>query len=47
MAKQEKMKNLFSTTTGTISNQMILKHYGDCGRFQDTAIDLTNILVPK
>ena len=35
------MKNLTSTTTGTISSQMILDHCGDyAGKFQDEAFDL-------
>ena len=39
------MKNLTSTTTGTISSQMILDHAGDyAGKFQDEAFDLINEL---
>jgi hypothetical protein len=35
------MKTLTETTTGTISNQMILDHCGDyAGKFQDEAYDL-------
>lgn len=35
------MKNLTSTTTGTISSQMILDHCGDyAGKFQDEAFDI-------
>ena len=35
------MKTLITTTTGTISSQMILDHCGDyAGRFQDEAYDL-------
>lgn len=40
------MKNLFETTTGTISSQMILEHCGDyAGRFQDKAFELIDSLI--
>lgn len=35
------MNKIIRTTTGTLSNQMILNHCGDyAGKFQDSAIDL-------